>query len=89
MTSETNYLSFLYHNENGKVSDLKEKFGEDGVRQMETMGYIVNAPARNGDTWRRSRSAQRLAQLRYRKSTIAERITDWFNINVRRIDYSI
>ena len=88
MTLETNYLSFLYHNENGKVSELKEKFGEEGVRQMEAMGYIVNAPAHNGDTWRRSQSAQRLAHLRYRKSTLVERITDWFNINIRRIDYS-
>lgn len=83
------FLHYLYTTECGKVAELKAKFGDDAVRQMEAMGYIVNAPTAEGDTWRISARARKLAKLRYRKSTKRERMCDWFNLKIRRIDFSI
>ncbi|MDE7378298.1 MAG: hypothetical protein K2N13_04970 [Paraprevotella sp.] len=85
----SSYLHYIYTEKYGKVTELKEKFGEDAVRQMEAMGYIANAPTKDGDTWRISTRALNLAKQRYRKSTIWERICDWFNLKIRRIDFSI
>ena len=84
-----NFLYYLHSHTNGKVSDLQKVFGEEGIRQMEAMGYIVNAPSKDGETWKRSTRAARLAQARYRKSTILEKIGDFINVHLRKVDYSI
>ena len=84
-----NYLSYLHLHTNGKVSDLQKVFGEEGIHQMEAMGYIVNAPSKDGETWKRSTRAARLAQACYRKSTALEKIGDFINVHLRKVDYSI
>lgn len=83
------YLLYIYNKRYGSVAELETRFGSDAVRQMETMGYIINAPNKTGDTWRISDRAIKLARLRYRESTIWERFCDWFNLKVRKIDFSI
>lgn len=85
----SNYLLYIYQKKCGVVTELETKFGDVAVRQMEAMGYIINAPKDIGDTWRISDRALKLAKLRYRKSTILERLRDWFNLKVRKIDFSI
>lgn len=85
----SSYLHYIYKERCGKVAELKAKFGEDAVRQMEAMGYIANAPTKDGDTWCISSRALKLATLRYRRSSIWERVCDWFNLSIRRIDFSI
>lgn len=89
MSQHTDFLRFLYEHKNGRISDLISMFGEEGVRQMEAMGYIVNAPSSDGDTWRRSKNAEHLANFRYRKSSLVEMIIDWINVNIRKIDFSL
>lgn len=85
----SSYLYYIYQKKCGGVTELKKKFGDIAVRQMEAMGYIINAPKDTGDTWRISDRALKLAKLRYRKSTIVERLCDWFNLKIRKIDFSI
>lgn len=85
----SSYLHHIYQQKCGNVADLVTMFGDVAVRQMEAMGYIINAPKDTGGTWRISDRAKKLAELRYRKSTISERFRDWFNLNVRKIDFSI
>lgn len=85
----SSYLHYIYQQKCGNVADLETRFGNVAVRQMEAMGYIINAPKDTGDTWRISNRARKLAELRYRKSTISERFHDWINLNVRKIDFSI
>ena len=83
------YLSYLNSHTNGRVSDLQKVFGEEEIRQMEAMGYIVNAPSKDGETWKRSTRAARLAQACFRKSTALEKIGDLINVHLRKVDYSI
>lgn len=36
-------LLFLYTRKSGKVSELRERFGDDVARRMEAMGYILTS----------------------------------------------
>ncbi len=85
----SNYLSYIYRHKCGNISDLNRKFGKTSVRRMEAMGYIVNAPTKDGDTWKISSRAKKLAELRCRDNTLWERFCDWFYLKVRRIDFGI
>ena len=81
-------LLYIHEKQNGYISELETKIGQERVRQLEAMGYIKNAPNPKGNTWMISKRAARMAKSIYRESTKWEKITDWFNRNVRRIDFS-
>ena len=81
-------LLYIHEKQNGYISELETKIGQERVRQLEAMGYIKNAPNPKGNTWMISKRAARMATSIYRESTKWEKITDWFNRNVRRIDFS-
>ena len=84
-----NYLNYIYKKKFGTISELSREFGETAVRQMEAMGYIINAPTKDGDTWKISSRAKKLAELRYRDNTLFEKLCDWFYLKVRKIDFSL
>ena len=87
---ETNRpLAVIFEKKNGYLSDLEKELGERTVLQLEAMGYIENAPSANGDTWKISNIAKRIANLKYKPSNIIERLVDWYYFNVRRVRLSI
>ena len=81
-------LLYIHEKKNGFISELENELGETRVRQLEAMGYIKNAPNPEGNTWMISERATRMAKSIYRESTKWEKMTDWFNRKVRRIDFS-
>ena len=87
---ETNRpLAVIFEKKNGYLSDLERELGERTVLQLEVMGYIENASSANGDTWKISNMAKRIANLKYKPSNIIERLVDWYYFNVRRVRLSI
>jgi hypothetical protein len=87
---ETNRpLAVIFEKKNGYLSDLERELGERTVLQLEAMGYIENAPSANGDTWKISSRARRMADLKYKPSNFFERLVDWYYFNVRRVRLSI
>ena len=84
-----NFLYYLYNHPCGKVSELKELYGDESVCRMEDLGYITLSPSEEGDTWKRTDSATRLTNACYRKSSMIEKIKDFINIHIRKIDFSI
>ena len=84
-----NGLYYIHKERHGRVSELENKLGKLKVRQLEAMGYIKNAPNPIGNTWMISKRAERMAKSIYRDSTRREKLADWFNRKVRKIDFSI
>lgn len=52
-------LAYLYDKKYGYTDELKNKLGEEVVRQLEAMGYIENAFDSKADTWRISERAKK------------------------------
>lgn len=88
LSSNNDGLLYIHQEKHGYISNLEAKIGKTEVRQLEAMGYIVNAPNPKGNTWRISKRAKKMASSIYRKSTLWEKSFDWFNHKVRRIDFS-
>lgn len=87
--AENRPLAVISKRKNGYLSDLESELGVRAVRQLEAMGYIENAPSANGDTWKISNRAKRMAELKYKPSNMVERLVDWYYFNVRRVKLSI
>lgn len=82
-------LAVISQKRNGYLSELEHELGEQTVRQLEAMGYIENAPSANGDTWKITRRARRMAGLKYKSSSMFERLVDYYYFNIRRVKLSI
>lgn len=87
--AENRPLAVISERKNGYLSDLERELGVHAVRQLEAMGYIENAPSANGDTWKISNRAKRMAELKYKPSNVIERLVDWYYFKVRRVKLSI
>ena len=81
-------LSYIYNEKYGYIVELEKKFGQEVVRQLEAMGYIENAFDRKADTWRISVRAVKRYNSITRKSSWAERISDWYYKHILRIDFN-
>ena len=53
-------LKHIYEAKCGNLSDLERNLGKSTVRQLEAMGFIMNAPSQHGDTWKISSRAESL-----------------------------
>ena len=85
MLDHNNPLSIIYQKRQGRMDDLRRSMDEHQIRQLEAMGYIVNAPSKYGDTWKISKKALEIAKLRFHKSSWLNKIDDWFLINVKNV----
>lgn len=81
-------LNYIYREKHGYISTLKDKIGEQAVRQLEAMGYIENAFDEKGGTWQITKRARQRAKNLYRPSTPWEKVKDWFYVYVCRINFS-
>lgn len=88
LSSNNDSLLYIHQKKHGYISKLEAKIGKIEVRQLEAMGYIVNAPNSRGNTWKISKRAEKMASSIYRESTLWEKSLDWFNHKIRRIDFS-
>lgn len=88
ISSENDILLYIYKENSGAIDKLKNEIGEIKVDQLEAMGYIENAVNPNGNTWKISKQAKDMAKSIYRESTLIEKIIDWFNFRIRKIDFS-
>lgn len=77
-------LKFIYDAKCGTISDLEKDLGHSTVRQLEAMGFIKNAPSRNGDTWQISRRATDLASVSFRPYTKKAKLRDFYRFKLPR-----
>lgn len=82
-------LAHIYNQKHGYIEDLEKKLGTEVVRQLEAMGYIENAFDKHADTWRISERATKRYESITRKSSLTERISDWYYKHILRIDFNI
>ena len=81
-------LAYLYDKKYGYTDELKNKLGEEVVRQLEAMGYIEIAFVSKADTWRISERAKKRHKCITRESSLGERISDWYYKHILKIDFN-
>lgn len=82
-------LKIIYDSKYGNLRDLELKLGKSTVRQFEAMGFITNAPSQNGNTWKISDRANRLAEIRFRPYTRKEKIRDFCRFKLPRLLFGV
>lgn len=82
---QSNPLEYIYETKCGTLRELEDEVGESTVRQFEAMGFIKNAPSRNGDTWKISDKAKRLAEVMTRTYTRKARLRDFCHYKLPRM----
>jgi len=83
-------VAYLCEKQNGYIKDLEKEFSPNKVRELEVMGYIVSAPSSDpSGTWRVSKRVVQLNQMMNRRSSLYERIKDFFYIHILKVDFGI
>lgn len=78
-------LKHIYETKCGNLSDLERNLGKSTVRQLEAMGFIMNAPSLHGDTWKISDRARRLGDVSFRTYSRKERFKDFYRYKLPRM----
>ncbi|MBQ6204545.1 MAG: hypothetical protein IJK46_10705 [Prevotella sp.] len=78
-------LKHIYEAKCGILSDLERDLGKSTVRQLEAMGFILNAPSQHGDTWKISDRAKRLGYVSFRSYSRKERFKDFCRYKLPRL----
>lgn len=73
----------------GLLKDLERELSESEVRNLELLGYIENAIASEGETWKLTHKGKKLRNLLAKDKTIVDIVKDWiytrllsFNVNL-------
>ncbi len=86
---ETDVLEVLYRTPCGYIDELENKIGVENVRQLEAIGYIVNAPSEKGYTYQISKRAKQIVSDFFGKMTIRDYLSDLYYTYIRRVSFSI
>lgn len=78
-------LKYIYKAKCGSLSNLERDLGKSTVRQLEAMGFIMNAPSLHGDTWKISDRARRLGDVSFKPYSCKERFKDFYRYKLSRM----
>jgi len=87
--SQLDSLKVLYEMKNGYIEELEKRLGTEKVRQLEAIGYIENAPSKNGYTFKITKRAKRLADGLYGKKSFFDLVSDYYYVKIMGVNFAV
>ena len=82
-------LKILEKSPRGYIKELEKALGKEKVRQLEAIGYIVNAPSEKGYTYQISRKASQVISDLSARMNLFDHLSDFYYKYIKRVRFSI
>ena len=73
----------------GYIKDLEKKIGKEKVRQLEAVGYIMNAPSEQGYTYQTSPRANQVISNLHAPMSFWDTLSDFYYRYIKRVHFSL
>lgn len=73
----------------GLLKDLEENLSISKVRELELLGYIENAIAPDGETWKLTSKGKKLRKLLLGRKSLKETVEDWIYIHLLKFNVNL